>query len=43
MGRRRLVNDKTFRIALKTLVGARELKKYVEVFHVMNGLSLSIV
>ena len=37
MGRRRLVNDKTFRIALKTLAGARELKKCVEVFHVMNG------
>ncbi|XP_060967434.1 putative pentatricopeptide repeat-containing protein At1g26500 isoform X1 [Cannabis sativa] len=36
MGRRRLVNDKTFRIALKTLAGARELKKCVEFFHVMN-------
>lgn len=36
MGRRRLVNDKTFRIALKTLAGARELKKCVEFFHLMN-------
>lgn len=36
MGRRRLVNDKTFRIALKTLAGARELKKSVEFFHAMN-------
>lgn len=37
MGRRRLVNDKTFRIALKTLAKARELKKCVEFFHAMNG------
>ncbi|XP_048318683.2 putative pentatricopeptide repeat-containing protein At1g26500 [Ziziphus jujuba] len=37
MGRRRLVNDQTFRIALKTLAKARELKKCVEFFHSMNG------
>lgn len=37
MGRRRLVNDKTFRIALKTLANARELKKCVEFFHSMNA------
>lgn len=37
MGRRRLVNDKTFRIALKTLAKARELKKCVEFFHSMNA------
>ncbi|CAL8994681.1 unnamed protein product [Prunus brigantina] len=37
MGRRRLVNDKTFLIALKTLAKARELNKCVEFFHVMNG------
>lgn len=33
---RRLANDKTFVIALKTLGGARELKKCVEFFHLMN-------
>ncbi|PON64677.1 Pentatricopeptide repeat [Trema orientale] len=37
MGRRRLVNDKSFRIALRTLAGARELNKCVELFHAMNG------
>ncbi|QHO32102.1 putative pentatricopeptide repeat-containing protein At1g26500 isoform X1 [Arachis duranensis] len=36
MARRCFVNDKTFIIALKTLGGARELKKCVEVFHLMN-------
>lgn len=36
MGRRRLVNDKTYRIALKTLASAREMKRCVEFFHVMN-------
>ncbi|XP_058769290.1 putative pentatricopeptide repeat-containing protein At1g26500 [Vicia villosa] len=33
---RRLANDKTFVIALKTLGAARELKKCVEFFHLMN-------
>ncbi|KAI4328534.1 hypothetical protein L6164_020880 [Bauhinia variegata] len=37
MARRGLVNDKTFRIALKTLGAARELKKCVEFFHLMNS------
>lgn len=37
MARRRFVNDKTFIIALKTLGGARELKKCVEFFHLMNS------
>ena len=37
MGRRRLVNDKTFVVALRTLATARELKKCVEFFHLMNG------
>lgn len=36
MGRRHLVNDKTYRIALKTLASAREMKRCVEFFHVMN-------
>lgn len=40
MGRRRLVNDRTFLIALKTLAAARELKKCVEFFHVMNGYGI---
>lgn len=35
--RRRFANDKTFVIALKTLGGARELKKCVEFFHLMNS------
>ncbi|CAI8588031.1 unnamed protein product [Vicia faba] len=34
---RRLANGKTFVIALKTLGGARELKKCVEFFHLMNS------
>ncbi|KAI9169330.1 hypothetical protein LWI28_010787 [Acer negundo] len=37
MGRRRLVNDKTFRIALKTLAQVRELNKCVNFFHLMNN------
>nr|POE65517.1 putative pentatricopeptide repeat-containing protein [Quercus suber] len=37
MGRRHLVNDKTFRIALNTMAAARELKKCVEFFHSMNA------
>ncbi|XP_028803599.1 putative pentatricopeptide repeat-containing protein At1g26500 [Neltuma alba] len=37
MGRRRLVNDKTFRIALMVLGAARELKKCVDLFHLMNS------
>ncbi|PQP92683.1 putative pentatricopeptide repeat-containing protein [Prunus yedoensis var. nudiflora] len=37
MGRRRLLNDNTFLIALKTLAKAREFNKCVEFFRVMNG------
>ncbi|XP_038884840.1 putative pentatricopeptide repeat-containing protein At1g26500 [Benincasa hispida] len=37
MGRRRLVTDKTFVVALRTLAAARELKKCVEFFHLMDG------
>lgn len=37
MARRRFVNDKTFIIAMKTLGAARELKKCVEFFHLMNS------
>ncbi|KAI3729244.1 hypothetical protein L6452_17897 [Arctium lappa] len=37
IGHRRLVTDKTYKIALKTLASAREMKKCVEFFHVMNG------
>ncbi|CAA0243726.1 unnamed protein product [Arabidopsis thaliana] len=37
IGKRGLVNDKTFRIVLKTLASARELKKCVNYFHLMNG------
>ena len=37
MGRRHLVNEKTFRIALNTLAAARELKRCVEFFHSMNA------
>ncbi|KAK9052188.1 hypothetical protein SSX86_028816 [Deinandra increscens subsp. villosa] len=33
---RRLVTDKTYKIALKTLASAREMKKCVDFFHVMN-------
>ncbi|OVA18894.1 Pentatricopeptide repeat [Macleaya cordata] len=36
MAKRRLVNEKTFRIALKSLASARELKKCVDFFHLMN-------
>ncbi|KAH6805325.1 Pentatricopeptide repeat superfamily protein [Perilla frutescens var. frutescens] len=36
-GDRRLVNIKTYIIALRTLADARELKKCVEFFHLMNG------
>ncbi|GAA0169790.1 hypothetical protein LIER_24194 [Lithospermum erythrorhizon] len=36
-GKLQLVNMKTFIIALKTLASARELKKCVEFFHIMNG------
>ncbi|XP_010477848.1 PREDICTED: putative pentatricopeptide repeat-containing protein At1g26500 [Camelina sativa] len=35
-GKRKLVNDKTFRIVLKTLASARELNKCVTFFHLMN-------
>lgn len=44
MGHLHLVNDKTFRIALKTLASARELKKCVDFFHLMNsnGLNYSL-
>ena len=37
MGRRRLADDKTFAIALKTLASIREMKKCVEFFHFMNA------
>ncbi|CAK7342954.1 unnamed protein product [Dovyalis caffra] len=37
MAKRGLVNDRTFIIVLKTLASARELKKCVEFFHLMNG------
>lgn len=37
IGHSRLVTDKTFKIAIKTLASAREMKKCVEFFHVMNG------
>ncbi|RAL48397.1 hypothetical protein DM860_005821 [Cuscuta australis] len=36
IGSRRSVTPKTYVIALKTLASARELKKCVEVFHMMN-------
>ncbi|KAF5745430.1 putative pentatricopeptide repeat-containing protein [Tripterygium wilfordii] len=36
MAKRGLVNDKTFRIALKTLASVRELKKCVQFFRLMN-------
>ncbi|XP_030514743.1 putative pentatricopeptide repeat-containing protein At1g26500 [Rhodamnia argentea] len=36
MARRRLANEKTFKIALKTLAQVRELKKCVGFFHLMN-------
>lgn len=37
IGHSRLVTDKTYKIAVKTLASAREMKKCVEFFHVMNG------
>ncbi|GFY88719.1 pentatricopeptide repeat (PPR) superfamily protein [Actinidia rufa] len=37
MGNKGLVTGKTWRIALRTLASARELKKCVELFHLMNG------
>ncbi|XP_023731379.1 putative pentatricopeptide repeat-containing protein At1g26500 [Lactuca sativa] len=37
IGHSRLVTDKTYKIAIKTLASAREMKKCVEFFHVMNG------
>ncbi|PIN21947.1 hypothetical protein CDL12_05360 [Handroanthus impetiginosus] len=37
IGERRLANIKTYIIALRTLAAARELKKCVEFFHMMNG------
>lgn len=37
IGKLRLVNIKTYIIALRTLAAARELKKCVEFFHLMNG------
>ncbi|KAL1198378.1 putative pentatricopeptide repeat-containing protein [Cardamine amara subsp. amara] len=40
-GKRGLVNDKTFRIVLKTLASARELKKCVNFFHLMNEFGYS--
>ncbi|KAJ4961578.1 hypothetical protein NE237_021488 [Protea cynaroides] len=36
MANRRLVTTKTFTIALKSLASARELKKCIEFFHLMN-------
>ncbi|KAC9391495.1 hypothetical protein E3N88_45919 [Mikania micrantha] len=38
IGNRRLVTDKTYIIALKALASAREMRKCVEFFHVMNEL-----
>ncbi|XP_056697288.1 putative pentatricopeptide repeat-containing protein At1g26500 [Spinacia oleracea] len=35
--KQKMTNDKTFRIALKVLASARELKKCVEYFHLMNS------
>ncbi|KAL2233511.1 putative pentatricopeptide repeat-containing protein At1g26500 [Sesamum indicum] len=37
IGKLRLANLKTYIIALRTLAAARELKKCVEFFHLMNG------
>ncbi|OIW02175.1 hypothetical protein TanjilG_02399 [Lupinus angustifolius] len=44
MSRRRVANDKTLLIALRTLGGARELKKCVELFHLMssNGFEYNV-
>ncbi|GKD64293.1 putative pentatricopeptide repeat-containing protein [Tanacetum coccineum] len=36
-GPQRLFNDKSFVIVLKTLASAREMRKCVEFFHLMNG------
>lgn len=36
IGKHGLANDKTFRVVLKTLASARELKKCVNFFHLMN-------
>ncbi|KAJ0257802.1 putative pentatricopeptide repeat-containing protein [Hirschfeldia incana] len=36
-GKRGLANDKTFRVVLQTLASAREMKKCVTFFHLMNG------
>lgn len=41
MARQKVPNDKTFKIALKTLAGARELKKCVEYFHLMKSYGYS--
>ncbi|XP_024995275.1 putative pentatricopeptide repeat-containing protein At1g26500 [Cynara cardunculus var. scolymus] len=38
IGHRRLVTDRTCTIALKTLASAREMKKCVEFFHILNGV-----
>lgn len=37
MAQKKVANEKTFRIALKTLAKARELKKCVEYFHLMDS------
>ncbi|CAH9079433.1 unnamed protein product [Cuscuta epithymum] len=37
IGRRRAVTTKTYVIALKTLASARELKRCVEIFHIMSS------
>lgn len=37
IGQRRLVTDKTYKIAIKTLASAREMRKCVDFFHIMNG------
>uniref|UniRef100_A0A7N0SVZ0 Pentatricopeptide repeat-containing protein n=1 Tax=Kalanchoe fedtschenkoi TaxID=63787 RepID=A0A7N0SVZ0_KALFE len=45
MASRRLVNDKTFRVAIKGLASARELKKCVELFHLAksHGVEYSVL
>ncbi|CAG7864698.1 unnamed protein product [Brassica rapa] len=40
-GKRGLANDKTFRVVLQTLASAREMKKCVSFFHLMNGFGYS--
>ncbi|KAJ8445893.1 hypothetical protein Cgig2_000205 [Carnegiea gigantea] len=44
MARQKVANDKTFKLALRALAGARELKKCVEYFHLMksHGYSYSL-